>query len=161
MKKKYLLLIILVPIFIVSMVFMFIFLSVKENEKRDKIDKKYFENTSIFLKGSVYDYRYKGRCSMLYINVDTISYKHLQSDYFIGVYDTIERKAIVLARFYYPGLVDWKKVPKDSLPQIEINYKKNEIIYSSANYNDTVPMDLLYLELNELKGYKCYNCIAF
>lgn len=160
MKKKHLL-IILVPIFMVTMFFMFIFLSIRDTEKQDKIDREYHQNKSIFLKGTVYDYKYKGRCSILYINVDTISYKQLQSDYFIGVYDTIKRKAILMSRFYYPGLIDGKSIPKDSLPKIEINYKNNEIIYLSDSYKDTVPMDVFYIEFDSFKNYKCYNCITF
>nr|WP_298001634.1 hypothetical protein [uncultured Flavobacterium sp.] len=160
MKKKRLL-IILVPIYIIAIIVLFIFLTIKDNEKEDKISKEYHKNKSIFLKGKVYDYIDKGRCTILYIDVDTISYKHLKSDYFIGIYDTIEKKATLLSGFYYPGLIDGKKIPKDSLPKVEINYKENEIIFLSDNYKDTVSMDIFYLEFDKIKNLKCYNCIEF
>lgn len=52
MKKKRLL-IILVPIYIIAIIVLFIFLTIKDNEKEDKISKEYHKNKSIFLKGKV------------------------------------------------------------------------------------------------------------
>src|SRR5690554_399209 len=161
MKKKYLLLIILVPIFIASMVFMFIFLSIRDNKKRDKIDKEYFAKSSIYLKGSIYDYQYYGNHSLLFINVDSISYKNENLQNYIGIYDTIKNQAVVLTGFTYPGLVDGKKIPKDSLPDIEINYKTQQIAFTSENYNDSVDISVSTIVLYKIKALKCYNCIAF
>nr|WP_298001642.1 hypothetical protein [uncultured Flavobacterium sp.] len=160
MKKKRLL-IVLVPIYIIAIIVLFIFLTIKDNEKEDKISKEYFEKSSIYLKGSIYDYKYYGNHSLLFIDVDSISYKNENFQNYIGIYDTIKNKAVVLTGFTYPGLVDGKKISKDSLPDIEINYKTRRITFISENYNDSINISVSTIVFYKIKDLKCYNCIEF
>ena len=160
MKKKRLLMV-LVPIYIVFIIVLFIFLTIRDSKKEDEIDNEYFNNSSIYLKGAVYDYIDHGNSTLLFINVDTIFYNKKNLNYYIGVYDTVQNKATVLTGFYHPNLIDGKKIQKDSLPDIEINSKKGKIIYSSLNYNDTIDIRIPIISSHRIKNLKCYNCITF